>query len=61
MDNAIATAFSVDRKLFVKALEQIGRIIPTRSGKQILQCVRITAESRAGGPEADSGAVRQVS
>jgi DNA polymerase III sliding clamp (beta) subunit (PCNA family) len=44
MDNAIATAFSVDRKLFVKALEQIGRVIPTRSGKRILQCVRITAE-----------------
>ena len=44
MDNAIATAFSVDRKLFVKALEQIGRVIPTRYGKQILQCVRIMAE-----------------
>ena len=44
METAIATAFSVDRKLFVKALEQIGRVIPTRCGKAILQCVRIKAE-----------------
>src|SRR5207244_12669016 len=44
METATATTFRVDRKLFVKALEQMGRVVPSRFGKPILQCVRLQAE-----------------